>query len=187
MKRRVSTAYTMILRKLTGDSDQNPYISVFNGLLQTMRDQYGLIGISITSQSQLLPALTLSRMIKKQMPGTHITVGGYLITSRIDTIRRTPTLFEHFFDSAILYEGEVPLLNLIRRLEKGENLDGMPNLLHRVREQMILADTSEPAISIDPPTPDFDGLPLHLYFSPVPTLPVFVARLLLGQMRLLHP
>jgi hypothetical protein len=62
------------------------------------------------------------------------------------------------FNAAVLFEGETALLQMIRSLQAGQKPSGVINGT-RVQNLATL------------PAPDFDGLPLNKYFSPVPVLP----------------
>ncbi len=76
------------------------------------------------------------------------------------------------FDSAVVFEGENTLLNLVRALEEKRPLREVGNLV--VRDPLLGARYLPGHGSEDLrvlPAPDFDGLPLDLYFSPRLVLP----------------
>src|SRR4030067_1475416 len=47
-----------------------------------------LVGISITSTSQIIPGLTIARLIRAEKKDVHITVGGRVFTKLVDNIGR---------------------------------------------------------------------------------------------------
>lgn len=163
---------------LTTDRSQNPYIEFYETsvLRQINEHTPGIIGISIIGETQLVPALTLSRLIKKRFPNVHVVLGGYIVTLLSSVFKSNPQMFGSFFDSLIVLEGELPMLKLTRSIENREPLDGVPNLIYRsddkICENAVIAP--EPMSSLPPP--DFDGLPLDRYLSPEPVLPVLAAR-----------
>ncbi len=163
---------------LTADRDQNPYIEYFEGsVLAYVRSQSPeVVGISITGETQLLPALTLSRLIKNHFPSTHIVFGGYIVTLLVGVFKKNTQLFGRYMDSLIVLEGERPMLELVKKLEKGESLEGVPNLIYfdgeAIRENQPIAPEQMDSL----PPPDFDGLPLEKYLSPEPVLPLLVSR-----------
>ena len=163
---------------LTSDRSQNPYIEYFEKhvLPYVHKGPPDIIGISITGETQLLPALTLSRSLKKHFPATHIVLGGYVVTLLSSVFIKNPQLFGHYFDSLVVLEGERPLLQLARAIEGGESLDGVPNLIYRsgkiIRENSIVAPEQMDSL----PPPDYDALPFDKYLSPEPVLPILAAR-----------
>ena len=163
---------------LTLNTGQNPFVELFkNHLLRSVLDEAAdLIGISITGHSQLIPALTLSRMIKEAAPKTHIVIGGNIVSLLSESIKTNPQLFGRFFDSAILYEGERPMAALAEHLRDGQPLDTVPNLIWRDGQKVRTNEVATAEAINTLPTPDFDGLPMDLYLSPEPVLPLLASR-----------
>ena len=144
-------------------------------LKEIKRNKYTLVGISVTGRSQLNTALTLAKMIRKSCPDVrHIVFGGSYIT-RLAAEWTGVHPFFSIFDSLVCYEGENSLLSLIRTLEAGTDLSGVPNLCY-VRDGRLVRNVMSPVDITDTPVPDFDGFPLKKYFMPEPVLPVFTSR-----------
>ncbi len=74
-----------------------------------------MIGVSITATSQIIPGLTLCRLIKEAAPNIHLTIGGSIFTRLVDNLRRCPSLFD-LTDDIIVFEGETALLELVNQL-----------------------------------------------------------------------
>ena len=166
------------LKRATENRLENPYIDLYeNNLIPFICDEKPeLIGITISGESQLIPALTLSRMLKSHGVKAHISVGGYVVSMLAEILVKYPELFDQFFDSAIVNDGEKPLLELVRHLERRKTLDGVPNLIFK-DSTGIRTNTKETPENINAlPTPTFEGLPLHKYFSADPVLPVLSSR-----------
>ncbi len=131
------------------------------------------VGISVCFPGQLQPAYAFALKLKEHLPGVHVTCGGPGITqlfirhSGSDLLRVLGP-----FDSAVVFEGEHALLGLCRALDAGAPLRDLPNVVHR---DPLLGARYTPGHGSEDlrvlPAPDFDGLPLDLYFSPVVTLP----------------
>ena len=69
------------IMKAIHDESQNPYLDLYRrfflpGFAQNTPD---FVGVSITATSQIIPGLTICRLIKEQFPQVHITVGGKYI------------------------------------------------------------------------------------------------------------
>jgi hypothetical protein len=166
------------LKEITQNKDENPYLELFeyNILPFISKEAPDIIGISIAGDSQLIPALSLSRLIKQQFDNVHVVVGGYVVTLLADTIMKYEELFTTFFDSAILYEGELPLLKLTEAIAEGDILDGVPNLIHYCKCRILTNDILPPDSINSLPTPCFDDFKLESYLSPDPVLPILSSK-----------
>jgi radical SAM superfamily enzyme YgiQ (UPF0313 family) len=172
------TGSYLSLKAATQNRLENPYLELYEEhLLPFIRaEKPNVIGITISGESQLIPALTLSRLLKSPGIRAHITVGGYVVSMLADVLVKYPELYELFFDSAIINDGEKPMLELVRHLEHGDSLCGVPNLIFRDGNE-IRINTKEPPENINSlPAPNFEGLPLDKYFSPEPVLPLLSSR-----------
>lgn len=160
------------------DPEGNIYFEYFNkitipSLKENPSDFYG---ISISAFSQTIPGLTLAGLIKENFPEAHICIGGNVFTRVGPRLLPSSPLFD-FFDSVILYEGEVALVKLLDALEKGSSLSSVPNIIYKDKKNgLIYNETVEiPDINKIPP-PDYEGLPHDLYLSPFKTFPLLSAR-----------
>ncbi len=160
------------------DRKRNPFIEIYeeNFLPQIYNENPDLIGISIINSSQIIPALTLAYLIKSLTYEGHITVGGSIFSRLAGTLLQKKKLFLMFFDSVIIYEGERPLLELIKSISEGKNLRKVPNLIYYNGSEVQMTESCVPEPMNSLPTPCFDGLPFNLYFSPQPILPLLSSR-----------
>jgi anaerobic magnesium-protoporphyrin IX monomethyl ester cyclase len=141
--------------------DRNPFYAYFDEALseRLAHEAVDLAGISVAFPGQLQPAYTLAYILKRRFPDMHLTVGGPAITQILvrlkgDELARALGPFH----SAVLFEGEQALLDLIQSIERDSPVLGVIRGKHR-------ADLA------DLPSPDFAGLPLDQYLSPEPVLP----------------
>jgi len=132
-----------------------------------------LVGISVCFPGQLQPAYAFGLALKRLLPDVHLTWGGPGVTQLLlrheghDLARALGP-----FDSAVLFEGEHTLLQLVRALEAGSSLRAIPNVVTRdplMGARYAPGHSSEDLRAL--PAPDFDGLPLDKYFSPHLVLP----------------
>ena len=160
------------------DDDQiNVYRDVYRMLIRPVmeRERPAMVGISIVQQKQLIATFTFCKMIKEEFPGTHITLGGNIITRIRDTLPAMEGLWE-WFDTAIVYEGESAYLKLTEAVESGGKLSELPNLIYK-DDNGIHANKEVCSENLaDIPPPDFDGLPLEKYFVPDLILPYLATR-----------
>ena len=160
------------------DDDQiNIYRDVFRMLIRPVmeRERPAMVGISVVQQKQLIATFTFCKMIKEEFPGTHITLGGNIITRIRDTLPAMEELWE-WFDTAVVYEGESAYLKLTEAVESGGELSELPNLIYK-DDNGIHANKEVCSENLaDIPPPDFDGLPLEKYFVPDLILPYLATR-----------
>jgi anaerobic magnesium-protoporphyrin IX monomethyl ester cyclase len=162
------------------DAQHNLFLGLFKRLIlpDIERERPDLVGISIPSGGQMLAGMTLAYLIKQAGLKCHVTVGGPHISMLRGQLPHTPALFR-LIDSAIVFDGELPLLRLTEALDGKQDLGGVPNLIYRAGER-ILANPADPAphqgAGENIATPDFDGLPLNRYLAPEPVLPLMTAH-----------
>jgi len=103
--------------KAVADEQENPYLEVFRSRLvpDILAQAPDLVGVSITATSQIMPGLTLCRLIKQANPDLHLTIGGSIFTRLVDNLRRVDAMFQ-FADDFVVFEGETSLLELIHQL-----------------------------------------------------------------------
>lgn len=132
------------------------------------------IGISITYRDQILPAFTLSSLIRHYLPTLPVIFGGNLPSIWYETLEDHPDLFD-WCDYLIAFEGETALDELLRAIETGASLKNVPNLAYRRNDAIIKTFFYTEQIN-RLPAPDYDQLPLNRYFAPKPALFVYATR-----------
>ena len=160
------------------DDDQiNIYRDVYRMLIRPVmeRERPKMVGISVVQQKQLIATFTFCKMIKEEFPGTHITLGGNIITRIRDTLPEMQGLWE-WFDTAVVYEGESAYLRLTEAVESGSTFSQLPNLIYKDDTGIHVNKEVCSENLADLPPPDFDGLPLKKYFVPNLILPYLATR-----------
>ncbi|HSC56605.1 MAG TPA: radical SAM protein [Nitrospira sp.] len=165
------------LMKVIRDEQQNPYISLFRDrfLPSIIADRPELIGVSITATSQIIPGLTLCRLLKEAAPDIHLTIGGSIFTRLVDNLRRCPNLFD-ITDDIVVFEGETALLELVNQMAGKKDFSRVPNLIYRQNGKIIVNQPFYSENVNQLPAPNYDGFPLGRYLSPEPVLPVQFSR-----------
>ena len=163
--------------KAIRDEEQNPYIELFKDLFlpSILAQKPDLVGVSITATSQIIPGLTLCRLIKESNTDLHLTIGGSIFTRLVDNLRRCASLFELTHDF-IVFEGETALLELVTQLEGKRDFSKVPNLIYRQNGKITVNQPfySENINAL--PAPNYDGFPLGRYLAPATVLPVQFSR-----------
>jgi len=165
------------LLKAVRDPRFNIFIDIYRrGIIADIeREQPDIVGISIPSMPQMLAGMTLGYLIKEAGLPCHVTVGGPHISMLRDELPRVPAIF-NLFDSAVVFDGEVPLLRLAEAVAGKGDMSKVPNLIYKAGNQIRVNDRKPPEKIKDLPLPDFDGLPLGRYLAPYPALPLLTAR-----------
>lgn len=170
------------------DESHNMFLPIYRDILlpDVERFQPDVVGISIPSMPQMLPGLTAAYVIKAAGLRCHVTVGGPHISMLREELPKCPQLFQ-LIDSAVVFDGEVPLLQLADAVSQGASLDTVPNLIYRhdgataggqehTAVEIRVTARKEPEKIKDLPIPDFDDLPLDRYLAPRRALPLLTAR-----------
>jgi len=160
------------------DEQVNVYRDICRQLVlpAVSRERPEVVGVSIGTQMQLMAGLTFCQMVKAAFPDIHVTVGGNVITRLQEELPRHERFFTEVFDSAIMYEGEHALLWLLEALAGDRAMEAVPNLMYRDAGGIHVNREVYTEKTASLPLPDFDGLPLDRYFSPVRILPYLATR-----------
>ena len=160
------------------DDETNPFIWLYDQFLLGTEnwEDYDVVGISIIGISQIIPGLTLARMLKQKYPHLHVVLGGPIFSVAGSQLEKQPEFFEDFCHSIITFEGEEPLHQLLTRLKNNDPLDTSPNLVY-LDNGLVRFNKDRVELRFEElPSPTFDGLPMEKYLSPYPILPVLQSR-----------
>jgi len=159
------------------DPQRNIFLDIFRqGIVRDIaRERPDIVGISIPTMGQMLAAMTLAFLIKEAGLPCHVTVGGPHISMLREQLPKVQAIFD-LIDSAVLFDGEEPLLRLAEALDSDGDLSKVPSLIYKDGQQIRTIPYGEPQKVTDLPMPDFDGLPIGRYLTPAPVLPLLTAR-----------
>ena len=135
---------------------------------------HDVVGISITNHQQIIPGLSLARMLHEQ--GQLVVIGGTVFAKFADALAARPEFFELFCTAVVPHEGESALLEMGEALEAGRTLDGVANLMFLDADGGVRRGPVQVEDVDALPTPDFDGLPLDDYLAPEPVLPILTGK-----------
>jgi radical SAM superfamily enzyme YgiQ (UPF0313 family) len=160
---RYSIYSTPDILKALEDEEENPFIEFYDktAVPEILNEHPDIVGISINDWQQVIPGLTLARIMKSK--NIHVVIGGMIFS---EEIKISDELFR-VCDTFVLYEGEEALAELADRLGAKESLSGVPNLVWRdsVNDKVVYNSRRHRNGLDSLPTPDFTDLPLDLYFS----------------------
>ena len=138
-------------------------------------NKYDLVCISCPNLTQIIPTLTLTRLLKERY-NTKICIGGNII-SRIDCeLKQMPELFDKFFDYILIGPGEgsiVKLADYLSNKDKSLNING---LLYKKNNEII---SNKPDLNYNinkSHIMSLDGLNLDKYFTPDIIMPIQASK-----------
>ena len=164
------------IRRASVDSDSNLFIDYYQSRMAELKaEEPQLVGITVAWEAQLIPAITLARMVKQHIPGVRVVLGGSMISHLIGYFERMPQVFS-FVDYFLPFQGEAGIVPLVRALEGQASLEEVPGLVYLSSQDQVQSNPSHPAKTMTLPIPDFAGLPLESYLSPRIYLPLVASR-----------
>lgn len=163
-------------KKLCYDRDRNMFIPWYESVIDSLPlDNTCLIGISVTDLSQLVPALTLGRMLKERTD-IKISFGGNYIYKIITEIKQNPEFFSLFCDYITVGDGEIAQVQLSEFAVGKRKPEEVSSLVYAVNGRVIENPTA-PLLKLDTLAyPDFEDIDFSDYFSPEPVMPVQLGK-----------
>jgi anaerobic magnesium-protoporphyrin IX monomethyl ester cyclase len=157
----------------TENRQENPFIEFFEQKIPFLgRPRY--FGLSIIGTEQVIPGLTLGRLLKLHFPEIPVIIGGSVFSRLVDRTDIIAGFFGRYFDYVCRYEGELPMRAFLSA--SNPTTDVVPNFVFMKEGELTKRDLGPQVLMDDVPTPDFSQLPLKNYFSPQLVLPLLSTR-----------
>jgi radical SAM superfamily enzyme YgiQ (UPF0313 family) len=148
-------------------TNESPFDNLYNSKVipELLKEEPDLVGLSIASVYQIIPALQLCRLLRLSSYSGFILLGGNTI-SRLQQEMAFPEIFK-FVDGLMVFEGEEPLLQLCQTLELRQPLDRVPQLIWRDATGKIRQNSNQiDALDLNTvPPPDYRGLSVGQYWG----------------------
>lgn len=153
----------------------NPYYGFFEDWIERYdMQEVSLVAISISFAKQMLPAIQLAKMIKEKYPSIFVQLGGSLM-AHLKAEKFTP-LFQ-YCDAIVQKEGELPLLNTLKKIKQGERLYSKDGAIFLDDTGVIVFPEDTQSIDVTKEkTPDFSALSFNDYLVPFPVIPLQIGR-----------
>jgi radical SAM superfamily enzyme YgiQ (UPF0313 family) len=90
------------------------------------------LGMSLVTGPMIKGAIAVSRTAKEKFPGLPIILGGWH-----PSILPQQTLECRYVDAVAIRQGELTFIEMLRRLEAGESLDGVPGTLIKEKDEIV--------------------------------------------------
>jgi len=136
-----------------------------------------VVGFSIITPKQLIPAISFSNIIKSVLPNVKIVLGGPYI-SRVGLVLMQEPRFNRLIDYVLSGYGEKSIIDFANALTNpSDTLFSVPGLIYKNSNEINHNENSDiENIYENIPCPDFDGLFALHYFSPVIQLPLEISK-----------
>lgn len=134
-----------------------------------------LICISVPDLSQLIPAFTLSRILK-QITKKTIAIGGNYITQNKKDFINHPEIFSEYCDYIMIGDGEIAVTELAEYIENKRDIKAVSNLMY-LQNNEVICNSEAPKIEFrELAYADFDGIDFSKYFSPETVIPMQLSK-----------
>ncbi len=158
------------------DKSTNMFYGFFEEkCLEIKNNDAEIIGISVPDLSQLIPAFTLSRLLKKATDKKIVLGGNYLTQNKKDIIAH-PEIFSEYCDYIMTGDGENALSELSEFICGKRTVDEVSGVLY-IKDGAVQANPHQKELDFkEVEYADFDDYDLSLYFSPETVIPMQLSK-----------
>lgn len=157
--------------------DMNMFLPYFEKKLKTLDlSAYDYIGLSITDLSQLVPGLTLARLLKKYT-NAKIGIGGNYIFKVEGDMKKIPEIFTEYCDYLSIGDGETSVVELAEYISGKRDISDVHSLVYRDENGTVRTNERASLLNLEKVAfPDFDTYDFGKYFSPETVIPVQLGK-----------
>ncbi len=164
------------IKEVLFDTSQNMFFDFYQQkILEIKEKNYSFVGISISNEAQLIPALTLCYMLKKET-SAHISIGGSFFTRVYQNLQKFPEFFELFADSVAYGEGELSILEQAKYIDGQIPIENVSGIVYKEGNEVKINSMGESPILSKIAIPDYSDYDFSKYFSPEPVIPLQTQR-----------
>ncbi len=155
------------------NSDMNMFLPYFEQKLSKKDfSVYSLINISITDLSQIIPGLTLARLLKEKTDAK-ICLGGNYIYKIAPDLKKIPAIFSEYCDFFIVGDGEIASVELAEYICGKRKINEVHSLVYADENGVVITNETAPLLDMDNIYyPDYDCFDFDKYLAPEPVIPV---------------
>lgn len=158
------------------DSSLNMFTEFFENEIRKINpEEYDLVCITVPDLSQIIPAFTLSRIIKAST-NLPVAIGGNYITQNKSDFMNHPEIFGEYCDFIMVGDGELSLIHLAEFIEKKREKADVTNLMYLCDGKAVCNSPAEKLNFREVAYADFDSYDFSRYFSPEPVIPVQLSK-----------
>ncbi len=159
------------------NADVNMFLPYFEEKLKSVDlSPYDFIGLSVTDLSQIVPGLTLARLLKKYTKAK-ICIGGNFIYKIEPDLKKIPQIFTEYCDFLSIGDGETSVVELAEHIAGKRDVKDVHSLVYMNDDGEVCTTETAPLLNLDKVAyPDFDSFDFSKYFSPETVIPVQLGK-----------
>lgn len=163
------------LDNITGSKDENIFIDFFGRALNGIKkEKPDLIFITIPFIGALIPALTLSRMLK-QKTKAFIALGGSFL--KYEDLRIWPDFFGRYCDFVLIGDGEEAALNLAQAVKNPKILINTAGLMYKNESGIIIFNEPKPVLKMNTlANMSYEGINFDEYMRRNPSVDMMLSK-----------
>ena len=160
------------LLDLVDDDQRNPFCTFFEDRLLPVVKHLSpdIVGISLSYEWQMIPALTIARILRINRGGTRICLGGPYVTYARNRLLNHPGIVSAA-EAFVVFGGELPMFELLQH-RPNQDLHRIPGLIYAIGKEVRTTAPSIPLPANDTPVPYFAASALRSCLLPEPVLPI---------------
>lgn len=139
------------------------------------KEECDLICISVPDLSQIIPAFTLSRIIREKT-GKPVAIGGNYITQNKQDFSNHPEIFNEYCDYLLVGDGESSIVELAKYIEDKIGIEDVGNLMYLQGAKVMCNPKAKDIDFPEVAYADFDDIDFSQYFSPETVIPMQLSK-----------
>ncbi len=145
----------------------NPYLEYYTKKIEEgIFDQYACVALSVPTIRELLPALTLSKLLKEKV-NTKVVMGGNLPTRVKEAFINNPEIFDIFIDALAVCDGEDSIVEYAKYIDGKIDISQVSNLIYKNNTGKIIQNEVKIYTDIENRAlPSLKGLDFTKYWAP---------------------
>ena len=158
------------------DRHTNMFFSFFEEKAEEIKKDNGdMICISVPDLSQLIPAFTLSRILKEKLDKP-VAIGGNYITQNKEDFLNHPEIFSEYCDYLMVGDGERSVVELAEYVQGKRNIEDVTNLVYLRDNEAICNPAAKELDFYEVAYADFSDIDFSQYFSPETVIPMQLSK-----------
>ena len=164
------------IKSETENKDINPFLEYFEQIADNIIDEdTEFIGISASFDRQIMPALTLAKILKKKTKA-HISLGGNVFCRIEETLKQNPEILDIFADSIMVGDGEKNIIKLVNAVNNKKPLDEISGIIYK-KDNILKYNPFDYIKNMQDIKPiSLNGYNLKDYFIPEVVLPIQISK-----------
>lgn len=160
------------LNYYTIDKRTNMFIDYYKSIVEEIiNNGTDLIGISIAGWSQVIPGLTLARMIKDKT-NIKVLIGGNYFGRVLDVLKEQPEFFKTYCDVLAIGEGEKSIVEIAKYVGGEIPIEDVSSIAYFNGEEVLVNPKGEPKKLNEIANISLEGIDLSKYIIPNVMLPI---------------